>query len=250
MQQTVMRDWKLPKSFLRLREPVDEIVFEEIGRARRDPSLGEREDVVAKLVQSRSDRGEPLTDREIRDHLVTLTFQGHRSTANALAWTLERLTRHPESLEKAEAEAQTDNEDYLDAVVKEALRVRPPFPFVMRTLQAPLPLAEYELAAGMTIALNAYILHRREDEYPEPERFRPERFLERPPRPYHWIPFGGDPRACVGAGFALFEMKIALHRLLQRFRLATTTEPDEKVKKLGVQFSPSRGGRVVLLERS
>ena len=248
-QQLTLRGRKSPRSFLRLLAPADAMIFEEIERARHDPNLEERDDVLAMLVQAHQKDGGAMTDRAIRDHLMTLTFLGHRSTAVALAWGVERLARHPEVVERVRDEAQTGGEEYLDAVVMETLRVRSPFPFVLRAVKQPYRLGEYELPSGTLIALNTYMLHRREDLYPEPDRFRPERFLEQPPGPYTWIPFGGGVRACIGAAFALCEMKIVLRTILQQFRLEPAEQEDEEIRRLGVQFSAARGARVVLEER-
>lgn len=248
-QQKIMRGWKSPRSFLRLLEPVDAMIFEEIDRARHDPDLEERGDVLAVLLQAHHEDGRAMTDRELRDHLVTLTFLGHRSTGVALAWALERLTRHPEVVERVRAEAQTAGEEYLDAVVQETLRLGSPFPFVARAVKKPYALGEYELPPGTLIALNTYMLHRRADLYPEPDRFLPERFIDKPPGRYTWIPFGGGARACIGASFALCEMKVVLRAILQQFRITPAEQGDEGVRRLGVQFSPSRGARVVLEER-
>jgi cytochrome P450 len=245
-QQKTLRGWKSPRSFRRLLAPADAVIFEEIDRARHDPRLEERDDVLATLVHA---HGEEMTDRELRDHLMTLTFLGHRSTAVALSWALERLTRHPEIVDRVRDEAQTGSEEYLDAVVKETLRVRSPFPFVLRAVKQPYRLGEYELPIETLIALNTYMLHRREDLYPEPDRFRPERFLEHPPGRYTWIPFGGGGRACIGAGFAMTEMKVVLRTILQQFRLAPAEQRDEEIRRLGVQFSPGSGARIVLEER-
>jgi cytochrome P450 len=245
-----MRGWGPPKSFLKVLEPVDKQVFEEIERARNDPRLEERDDVLSMLLRARFEDGRPLTDRELRDQLVTLLIQGHGSTANGLAWALERLMRHPESHARLRKEAQTDSEEYLDAVVKETLRLRPPLPFVMRMVHRPFRLGDYELEPGTMVACNLYILQRREDLFPEPDRFRPERFLDGEPPRYAWIPFGGGGgRGCIGAGFALAEMKVVLRTILQRVRLAPAEQADERIKRLGVGFTPSEGARAVVLER-
>jgi cytochrome P450 family 135 len=249
-QQLVLRGRKSPRSFRRLLEPVDALLFEEINRTRHDPRLDERADVVAMLVRALDEGGNPLTDRQIRDHLVTLTFLGHRSTAVALAWAFERLARHPEAIERIREEAETEGEEYVDAVVKETLRLRPPFPFVVRAVKQPYRLGGYDLPPGTMVALNSYMLHRRPDLYPEPESFRPERFLEQRPDPYKWIPFGGGGRACIGAGFALQEMKIVLRTVLERFDLTPAEPGDEGIRRLGVQFSPSNGARVLIQERA
>ncbi len=245
-----MRGWGPPKSFLRVLEPVDTQVFEEIERARKDPRLEERDDILALLVQAHHDDGSPMTDGEIRDQLVTLLIQGHTSTANGIAWALERLMRHPEIQNRLRAELEAGSDDYLDAVVKETLRLRPPLPFVMRRVNKPFPLGEYELQPGTMIACNLYILHRRDDLYPEPDLFRPERFLDREPDRFTWIPFGGGGgRGCIGASFALSEVKVVLRTLMRQARLAPVEQRDEAIRRLGVGFTPGQGAEAILLER-
>jgi cytochrome P450 len=243
------RGMKPPGWLLRALRSVDASIGEEIAQARADPQLDQREDVLAELVRARHEDGTEISDAEIRDHLMTLVFQGHRSTVHALGWALERVTRQPEVLEQLQAEAQTSSEKYLDAVVKETLRVRPPFPFVNRTVREPSPIGEYEVPAGTVIALNTYILHRRGDIYPEPDRFRPGRFIDHEPGAYEWIPFGAGGRACIGAGFALLEMKTVLHTIFEQLRLAPTDRPDEKIKRVGVGFAPKDGARITIQER-
>lgn len=243
------RGGKLPKSFLRLREPLDAQVFAEIEAARRDPRLEERDDILAMLLQAQHDDGTPMSDREVRDELVTLLMQGHMSTATTLAWALERLMRHPETFERLRAEARSEGEDYVDAVVKETLRVRPAVPIAMRMVMQPFELGEYVIEPGMLVAPCIYLLHLREDLYPEPERFRPERFLEQKAGTYTWIPFGGGVRHCIGRSFATTEIKIVLHTLARRARFAPAEQGEEKIGRAGVMFSPSDGVRAVLTER-
>jgi cytochrome P450 len=244
-----LRGAKLPRSFARIRDSLDAVIFEEIGRARQDPRLEKRDDILASLLGARHDDGSPMTDRELRDELVTLLIQGHTSTASALAWALERLVRHPEALERLRVEAQTASEDYVDAVVKETLRVRPPLPLPTRRVIQPFMLGEYELEPGTVVMVNTFMLHRRADLYPEPDRFRPERFLEQPAGRYTWIPFGGGPRGCPAASFALCELKVVLRTLALQTRLAPTEQRDEEIRRRAVGFDPSRGARVVLQER-
>lgn len=241
---------KLPRSFLRVRDPLDAQIYEEIKRAQQDPRLEERDDILAMLVQAKHEDGSPVTDRELRDQLVTLLMQGHMSTATALAWALERLMRHPEMLERLRAEAQTGSDDYVDAVMKETLRVRPPVAMAMRMVKEPYPAGEYEVQPGMLIAPCVYLLHRREDIYPEPDRFRPERFLEQKADSYSWIPFGGGDRHCIGRSFATMEIKVVLRALAARARLEPADPDEEKIGRAGIMFSPSRGVRAVLKERT
>ncbi|MDQ4049718.1 MAG: cytochrome P450 [Actinomycetota bacterium] len=249
-QVRYMRGWGPDKSFLQMRERVDRLLFEEIADARRDERLEERNDVLAMLVQAKHEDGSPLTDREIRDQTMTLLMQGYTSTANGLAWALERLMRHPQVLEQLRSEAQTDGEEYLDAVVKETLRLRPALPFVMRRVNKPYKLSGYDLEPETMIACNLYLLHRRADLFPEPDRFRPERFLEQQPADYTWIAFGGGTvRNCVGAGLAMTEIKVVLRTLMRRARLQPVEQRSEEIRRLGVGFTPSRGARAVLVER-
>jgi len=238
-----------PRSFLKVCDPFDEAIFEEIERARRDPRLEERDDVLAMLLQAQHADGSPMTDRELRDTLATLLIQGHTSTGTALAWALERLMRHPEALERLKAEAQTDREDYLDAVVYETLRLRPPLPMVARRVHQQFQLGEHDLEPGTLIAPCSYLVHRREDIYPEPQRFRPERFLEQPAGKYTWFAFGGGARHCIGRSFATYEIKAVLRTIALRARLAPAEQADEKIVRRGILFSPSAGAKAVLEER-
>ena len=174
---------------------------------------------------------------------MTLLMQGYTSTANALAWALERLMRHPDAFETARSEAQTDSEEYLDAVIKETLRLRPVLPFVMRRVNKPYRLAGYDLERETMIAINLYLLHRRADLFPEPDRFRPGAVPGgQAARSTHGSRFGGGRvRNCVGASLAMTEMKVVLRTLLQRARLQPVGDRDEEIRRLGVGFTPSRG---------
>ena len=241
-----------PKAFIRVRDALDAAIYDVINRIRNDPQLEQRDDVLAMLIQARREDGSALSHRELRDQLVTLMMQGHTSTATALAWAIERLTRHPEAFERLRAEAEADDEggEYLDAVVKEALRVRPPLPIAgAREVSRPFQLGAYEIPAGTLVAACIWLLHRHEDLYPEPDRFRPERFLEKPTEPWTWIPFGGGRRQCIGGSLAFTQMRIVLRTLALRTRLTPTDPADEPAQRRGVGFSPAKGGRVVLQER-
>ena len=244
------RDKGYPKRFVQVRDALDKAIFDVIARIRNDPNLDERTDVLSMLIRARRQDGSPLTDRELRDQLVTLMMQGHTSTATALAWALERLTRHPEVFERLRAELQTDGDEYLDAVIKESLRVRPPLPIAgAREVSRPFQLGGYEIPADTLVTVCIYLLHQNADLYPEPDRFRPERFLEQPAGRYTWIPFGGGLRSCIGASFALTQMKIVLRTLALQTRLEPAEQADEKIQRRGVGFSPARGARVVVRER-
>ena len=168
-----------------------------------------------------------------------------------MAWTLERAIRHPEVLARLQDEADSDEApyDYADAVAKEALRLRPVLPLVVRKLTEPLEIHGYELPVGTTVAPCIYLVHRRPDVYPDPHAFRPERFLESPAGAYTWIPFGGGVRRCVGASFALFEMRTVLQTLVARLHLEPAEPSPERISRRSIFLSPSRAGRLIVRRR-
>lgn len=228
--------------------PADALIHEQI-RERRAAADAEgrsdREDILSLLLAARDEDGRPLTDAELRDELMTLLAAGHETTATALAWTLERLVRHPDVLARARAEVEEDGGgEYLDAVIKETLRLRPVVPGVVRKLMRPQAFGGWDLPAGVHIAPSIYLIHRRADVYPDPLAFRPERFLERTPSTYEWLPFGGGIRRCLGASFALYEMRIVLATILRHVELAPRSAAGERVRRRFVTFTPARGGRV------
>ena len=215
--------------------PVDRLVYATIADRRAAGDAAQRDDVLSLLIEA------GMSDRELRDELMTLLIAGHETTATALSWAVERLLRHPDKL----ARLQTGDEAYLDAVVKETLRLRPVLPLVARKLQEPMRLGGYDLPAGVTAAPCIYLMHRREDIYPDARAFRPERFLEQPAGTYTWIPFGGGVRRCLGAAFATQEMKIVLEAIFQRSLLPA--RPDaERVTRRSITLVPNRGAEVVV----
>jgi cytochrome P450 len=192
---------------------LDRLMYAEIRERRAAPDLAERTDVLSRLVRvgqgadaSPEDR---LSDVELRDQLVTLLLAGHETTATALAWALHELGRHPELHERTvRAVAGADEHDgdaWLEAVLKESMRLHPVIPMVVRTLMAPATIAGHDLPAGVTVAPSIIVSHQRADQHPDPEVFRPERFLGQNPPTNTWIPFGGGVRRCIGAGFSLME---------------------------------------------
>jgi cytochrome P450 len=226
---------------------VDELVYSEIESRRRAADLAEREDVLSMLLQASHEDGGAMTDEELRDELMTLLVAGHETTATALAWTVERLVRHPHVLERLAADP--DDDDYLDAIVKESLRLRPIIPLVARRLQEPMEIGGHLLPAQAVITPSVWLMHRRPDVYPDPEAFRPERFLDQPAGTYTWIPFGGGVRRCLGASFALFEMKQVLAAIVRQVALRPAADAGERVARRAITFTPEKGATVVVEER-
>jgi cytochrome P450 len=237
--------------FAELRELLalaDEQVFAEI--ARRRGRSGERgDDVLSLLLEARHEDGSTIADDELRDELMTLVVAGHETTATSLAWALEQLVRNPEALEQTAAEAADGGGPYTDAVVRETLRLRSPFMVVPRLAMKPFRLGDIAIPPGVAVTPSIPLVHRRPDVYPDPEAFRPERFLERAPGTYSWIPFGGGVRRCLGAGFSMLEMRVVLSTLLSRAKMRVAdAEPEPAARRLLV-MAPSRGARIVLEPR-
>jgi cytochrome P450 len=229
------------RAFRGLRATVDALLSEENERRRSAPDLAEREDIFSMLLASGMD------DETLRNELLTLLVAGHETTATALAWALERLAHHPAAWERL----RTGDEDYLDATCKEVLRLRPVVPAVLRLLKAPLTIAGHELPPGVAIQPNILLMHTRADVYPDPFAFRPERFLEQPAGTYTWIPFGGGVRRCLGASFALFEMKAVLRAVAAAVeRLEPADARGERPARRGVTLVPAADGRVIAARRA
>ena len=223
--------------------PVEEAVLEEAQRRREEGENG-RKDVVSMLVDARYEDGSQMSEKELRDELLTLLTDGPTSTS--LSWAFERLLRHPEKLERLQEEILAgDGEAYLDAVVKETLRIRPPVPVVVRRLLEPMELGGYEVPAGTIVAPCVYLIHQREDVYPRPNEFKPERFLGQRPGTYTWIPFGGGARRCLAASYAEQEMKRVIRTVLSEVRLRVVESGDEQVTRGAIAFSPDQHGLVV-----
>jgi cytochrome P450 len=231
---------------MRVRPEVDRLLFEEIAAHRADPEG--REDILALLVAARGDEGEPLSDEELLDQIITLLLAGHETTTTGLAWAFERLVRHPAVLARLRSDLERGEEDYLDAVVNETLRVRPVIDGVWRKLTAPAVIAGHRLPAA-TLVFPAISLVQTSTAFPDAEEFRPERFLDGSPSPYTFIPFGGGPRRCIGASFATMEMKTVLRTVLERVELHAARRRPEKPRVHHVTQIPSRGARVVAAAR-
>jgi cytochrome P450 len=234
------------RAFQKVRAPADELIYEEIRSRRAAADLEERDDVLSLLLQARHEDGSPMTDEELRDELMTLLVAGHETTASSLSWAVERSVRTPGVLDRL----RDGDDDYADAVCKETLRLRPILALVLRRLTEPMEIGGMELPAGVNLAPCIYLVHRRPDIYPEPYAFRPERFLERPAGTYTWIPFGGGVRRCLGASFALFEMKVVLRELVARLELSAPDSRPERIARRAITLVPERGGEVMVARRA
>jgi cytochrome P450 len=237
------------RSFRALMGAVEVAVLEEVYRRRSERGSREREDIVAMLERAHREDGSSLSEQELRDELITLLVDGPTSTS--LAWVFERLLRHPEMLARLCAEVRAgEGELYMDAVLKETLRLCPPVPIVVRRLLEPMRLGGYTIPAGATVAPCVYLVHRRREIYPEPERFLPERFLERPAGTYTWIPFGGGVRRCLAASFALLEMKRVLQTVLGEVELCAVERRSERVARSSIAFVPDRRALAIAVRRA
>ncbi|HEU4979442.1 MAG TPA: cytochrome P450 [Solirubrobacteraceae bacterium] len=229
----------------RMLEPVDRALYGLIARRREAEDLAERDDILSMLLLARDESGEGLSDAELRDELMTLLLAGHETTATSLAWAFERLVRDPAMLDRLAGEARAGEGAYAEAVVKETLRLRPVLPVVARKMTRAAEIGGRMLPAGTMVMPCIILVHRREDVYPEPERFRPERFLETPAGTYTWIPFGGGVRRCLGAAFAQMEMQVVLQTIVAQVRLEAAGG-EERISRRGITLVPKRGGEVRL----
>ena len=229
-------------SFQSTRQAMASMVLAEVRRRRDAKAEETRDDVLALLESAHYEDGSPLSERDLCDEAITLLLDGPTSTS--LAWTFERLLRHPDKLERLRREVEASEDDsYLDAVVREAMRLCPPVAVVARRLLAPLRLGGYEIPAGVTVAPCVYLMHRRAEVYPNPRAFVPERFVDRAPGTYTWIPFGGGSRRCLAASFATMEMKRVVRTVLSEVELRPERAVSERVTRSSIAFAP--GGRAL-----
>jgi cytochrome P450 len=235
----------------RMQAEADELLFELIDERRAEGDTG-RDDVLTMLLAARHDDGTPMTHRELRDELVTLLVAGHETTASALAWAFERLTQTPEVLARLTAEVDGGDDDaYLTATVQETLRRRPVLPNAApRLVKQPVTVGGVDYPVGVVLSPLAYGVQHDPSIYPEPYAFRPERFLDGAPGTYTWIPFGGGRRRCLGASFALLEMKTVLRAVLARDEVRAGGGRLELTRRRSITLSPGRGARMVLRARA
>jgi cytochrome P450 len=232
-------------------ELLDRPTYAVIEARRRDAHLNERRDILSLLLQARTEEGEAMDDKEVRDELLTLVLAGHETTANSLAWTWERLVRNPAAHEMLR-EAVRSGEgaaEVVEATIVESMRSRPVVPLIGRRVTVPWRLGRYAVSADTPIAMSILLVHHREDLYPQPFEFRPERWLGRKPGTYEWIPFGGGIRRCLGAALAMAEQRVVLEAMARRLDLEAAEPEPERALHRNVTMIPARGGRAVLRAR-
>ncbi|HXD54074.1 MAG TPA: cytochrome P450 [Solirubrobacteraceae bacterium] len=234
-------------------ENLERPVYAAIAARRAAGEEGLGDDVFSLLLKARYEDGEPMSDQELRDELLTLVLAGHETTANTLAWAFERLLRTPAAYERLREEVRAEDPDagadYVEATIHEAMRVRPVIPLIGRRVTVPWQLGEYSLPADTPVLISILLLHHREDLYPEPYAFLPERFLGAKPGTYTWIPFGGGIRRCLGATLAMAEQRVVLRAIAARTDLAAVDPAPEPVRHRNVTMVPAHGTRVVLESR-
>lgn len=236
-------------SFVRLQREADELIFALIDERRREDRDGD--DILAMLLEARHEDGSAMSEQELRDELMTLLVAGHETTASTLAWVFERLPRHLGVLGRLRDEIDADEgDDYLTATIQETLRRRPVLPNVApRLVVRPVEVGGWTYPEGVALVANAYLMHHDADIYPDPYAFRPERFLEEPPGTYTWIPFGGGRRRCIGASFAMVEMKLVLRSILGTCELRPAAHGFEVARRRNITIRPGTGALSVLGER-
>ena len=232
------------------RREYDAVVDRLIDTVKADPHFDDRDDVLTLLLRSTYEDGSAMSRRDISDELLTLLAAGHETTASTLAWVVERVSRHPQVLRRLEAEAATAGNEYRQATILETQRARTVIDFAGRHVYAPtFELGEWVIPKGHSIFVAIDHIHSRAQDFADPRRFDPQRFMGKRPSTSAFIPFGGGTRRCVGAAFANVEMDVVLRTVLRHFAIETTTAPDEKIHSRGVAYTPKAGGRVVLRRR-
>jgi cytochrome P450 len=229
---------------------LDRLMYAEIRERRLAPDLAERTDVLSRLMRAGAEDGDPLDDTELRDQLVTLLLAGHETTATALSWALYEVGRDPGLRARTQAAADAgdaDGDAWLDAVLKESMRLHPVIPMVVRTLVRPATIGGVDLPAGVTVGPSIIVSHQRSEAFPDPEAFRPGRFLGSNPPPHTWIPFGGGVRRCIGAGFSLMEGVAVLREVFAAYDVEALGSDEPKVRN--ITSVPRRGARIRITSR-
>jgi cytochrome P450 len=243
-----LRRYGIWRRYMEIQIELDRLLYAEIAQRRQAPDLAERTDVLSRLLHTADE--DPLTDAELRDQLVTLLLAGHETTASALAWTLAELARRPEQLRAAQRAADDGDEEYLTAVVKETLRLRPVIFEIMRKVTEPIDIGGYRIAAGSFVSPSIGLVQSDPANHDAPDDFRPERFLAAQPAPNTWIPFGGGIRRCLGAGFSLMEATAVLREVLVRYDIRPDHIRPERQKARNITLVPARGARISIKTRN
>jgi cytochrome P450 len=230
---------------------LDRAAYAVIAQRRAAPDLDDRHDILSLLLRARTEEGEALSDRELRDELLTLVLAGHETTANSLAWTWERLLRTPAAHEALlhAVRAGDDADGRIEATINEGMRTRPVIPMIGRRVTVPWRLGDHGVKAGTPVTMSILLLHHREDVYPDPFAFRPERWHGQKPGTYTWIPFGGGIRRCLGAALAMAEQRIVLATMARRLDLEADDPEPERAVHRNVTMIPARGARAVVRAR-
>jgi cytochrome P450 len=235
----------MTRGWWQYRDRLIELLDDQIASSRADPRLEQREDILAMLVQARDEDGNGLSTADLRDDLIALIGAGHETTSAAIAWGAALLAHNRGVLERATAAEREGDEAYLDALVKEVLRIRPPLPVAAgRVLGEPFPIGADQIPAGTPILIDAWGLHHDPELYPKPERFQPERFLGEGPGSYAWLPFGGGARRCLGAALAELEIKVALSTIVRRVAITPADTRLAPPARRGITIVPHAGGRI------
>jgi cytochrome P450 family 135 len=236
------------RDYRQMMEPVERGVLAQVRLRQHDPDCTDGSDIAAMLGEARYEDGAPMSEQDLRDELVTLLTDG--PTSSLLSWAFERMLRHPEVYSQLRAEVKANAEDvYLDAVVKETLRLCPAAPIVVRKLLEPMELGGWDIPAGTTVAPCVHLVHRNAEIYPDPLAFRPERFLEKPAGTYTWIPFGGGVRRCLAAPYAQMLMKQVMATVVAEVALRVSDPRSERARKSAIAFVPHRHALVVAIDR-
>jgi cytochrome P450 len=231
---------------------VDAAIYEVIAERRSDTGLEQRRDIMSVLIKAEDEDGSTLSDHELRDQMISLLLAGHETTANTISWAFERLTRNPiahERLLDAVREDRADRADQVEYVIQETMRSRPVVPIVGRRVQSAWRLGDYGVPAGTPVSISILLIHHREDLYPSPWEFLPERWVGKRPGTYEWIPFGGGVRRCVGASLAMVELRRVIDRIAERLVLEADRPEPEQIQHRNVTMIPRRGARVIVREK-
>ena len=243
-----------------LKEEIDQILFAEFAKLRREGTEG-RTDILSMLIDARDEDGLPMSDQELRDEMMTLLVAGHETTATALAWSMFRILRDPRVLRTVRDELEEGSDGtsvdvdralklpYLDATIKETLRLNPVIPNVGRVLKKPMTIGGVDLPEGCSAVPALYLTHREPSLYPDPLSFQPERFLDKKPNPYAFFPFGGGRRRCIGMAFAMYEMKIALAQLILRCDLELEPGYRGRIRRRSITLTPEDGVLLTMKHR-